>query len=131
MRETYNDQYTTLTLEQLARKDNRSVLFCLQIFLFLSLSVIQQSPVAIRPSQGSLVYAALIFQGLYYVPQVRRSIARWRPQPESPDAEFVSPPTSGEGPLSAASDQFGYVLTPIQNCSFGHWWRIILIWTLL
>ncbi|KAH9988118.1 hypothetical protein BJV74DRAFT_840135 [Russula compacta] len=76
MRETYNDQYTTLTLEQLARKDNR--------------------PVAIRPSQGSLVYAALIFQGLYYVPQVRRSIARWRPQPESPNAEFVSPPTGGE-----------------------------------
>ncbi|KAI9513480.1 hypothetical protein F5148DRAFT_1302495 [Russula earlei] len=78
MRETYNDQerYKTLSFEQLTRKDNR--------------------PVAIRPSQGSLVYAALIFQGLYYVPQVRRSIARWRPQPESPNAEFVTPPTSGE-----------------------------------
>lgn len=78
MRETYNDQerYTTLTFEQLARKDKR--------------------PVAIRPSQGSLVYATLLFQGLYYVPQVRKSIARWRPRPERPDAEFVTPPTSGE-----------------------------------
>ncbi|KAI0299404.1 hypothetical protein B0F90DRAFT_1728429 [Multifurca ochricompacta] len=78
MRETYNDQerYTKLTLEQVARKDNR--------------------PVVIRPTQGSLVYAALIFQGLYYVPQVRESIARWRPYLESPDVGLVSPPTSGE-----------------------------------
>ncbi|KAI0273871.1 hypothetical protein BGY98DRAFT_1090738 [Russula aff. rugulosa BPL654] len=78
MRETYNDQerYTTLTLDQLARKDKR--------------------PVAIRPSQGSLVYAALLFQGLYYVPQVRKCVARWRPRPERPGAEFVTPPTSGE-----------------------------------
>lgn len=36
MRETYNDQerYTTLTLEQLARKDRRSVSFVLWMFLF-------------------------------------------------------------------------------------------------
>ncbi|KAI0252842.1 hypothetical protein BJV78DRAFT_271770 [Lactifluus subvellereus] len=78
MRETYNDQerYITLPLEQMIRRDNR--------------------PVAIRPTQGSLVYAALIFQGLYHVPQVRKSIASWRPPPATPDAKFVSPPTSGE-----------------------------------
>jgi hypothetical protein len=36
MRETYNDQerYSTLTLEQLARKDKRSVSFVLRMFLF-------------------------------------------------------------------------------------------------
>ncbi|KAF8480009.1 hypothetical protein DFH94DRAFT_456712 [Russula ochroleuca] len=62
IRDTYNDQegHTILTLEQLARKGNR--------------------PVAIRPSQGSLVYAALLFQGLYYVPQVRQNIAKWHPR---------------------------------------------------
>lgn len=77
MRDTYNDQdkYTTLTVDQLARKDNR--------------------PVVMRFSHGSLVYAALLFQGLYYVPQVRRSIASWRPIPETPGAEFILPPTSG------------------------------------
>ncbi|KAH9035003.1 hypothetical protein EDB85DRAFT_1945300 [Lactarius pseudohatsudake] len=81
MRDTYNDQdkFTPLTVEQLARKDNR--------------------PVVIRPSQGPLVYAALLFQGLYYVPQVRRSIASWRPTLETPNAEFVLPLTSGEDPL--------------------------------
>lgn len=54
-----------------------------------------------RPSHGSLVYAALLFQGLYYVPQVRRSIASWRPTLETPGAEFVLPPTSGGGLLAS------------------------------
>ncbi|KAI9464009.1 hypothetical protein BJY52DRAFT_1401276 [Lactarius psammicola] len=78
MRDTYNDQdkFTPLTVGQLARKDNR--------------------PVVIRPTHGPLVYAALLFQGLYYVPQVRWSIASWRPTLETPGAEFVLPPTSGE-----------------------------------
>jgi hypothetical protein len=49
------------------------------------------------------VYAALILQGLYHVPQVRMSIARWRPPMETPDAEFVAPPTSGEGPPTLSS----------------------------
>ncbi|KAI0267397.1 hypothetical protein BC834DRAFT_968906 [Gloeopeniophorella convolvens] len=77
MSETYNDQekYTSLSLDQMMRKDNR--------------------PVAIRPTVGSLVYAALVFQALFYVPQVRKSIASWRPTPETPEAE-AAPPTSGE-----------------------------------
>lgn len=50
-----------------------------------------------RPSHSSLVYAALLFQGLYYVPQVRRSIASWRPTLETPGTEFILPPTSGGG----------------------------------
>ncbi len=122
MRDTYNDQerYTTLTLEQLTRKDNRSVFFVSGYFSSEFWCYIT-SPVAIRPSHGSLVYAALLFQGLYYVPQVRKSISRWRPSPERPDAEFVTQPTSGEGPLSSIPDQSDYVLIRAQICSCGRW----------
>jgi hypothetical protein len=103
MRETYNDQerYITLPLEQMIRRDNRWVLF-VAAFSPSETVYYPTSPVAIRFTQGSLVYAALVFQGLYYVPQVRKSIASWRPLPKTPDAEFVSPPTSGEGPPDLA-----------------------------
>ena len=65
-----------------------------------------------RPSHGSLVYAALIFQGLYYVPQVRRSIASWRPTLDTPDAEFILPPTSGGGLLASLFVLNSYSLLP-------------------
>ena len=36
-------------------------------------------PVALRPTLPTLTYAALVIQGLFAVPQVRESIAAWRP----------------------------------------------------
>ena len=129
MRETYNDQerYTRLTFEQLARKDNRSVSF-VSGYSSSEFRRYATSPVAIRPSQGSLVYAALLFQGLYYVPQVRRSIARWRPQLQSGGETNTA---SGEGPPPAAPEQRDCVLIRAQTCSCGRWSRITPIWTSL
>jgi hypothetical protein len=75
-----------------------------------------------RFSHGSLVYAALLFQGLYYVPQVRRSIASWRPTPETPGAEFILPPTSGGGLLASLFVSIEHILTFYQD---------LLMWTLL
>jgi hypothetical protein len=47
------------TVEDLLRRDNR--------------------PIALRPTKTTLAYAALIIQGLFFVPQVRMGIARFRP----------------------------------------------------
>ncbi|KAF8839694.1 hypothetical protein BDN67DRAFT_737341 [Paxillus ammoniavirescens] len=51
-------------------------------------------PVVLRPSMHTMVYAASILQGLFYVPQVRERMACWRP-PVPPDVNEVYPPTSG------------------------------------
>ncbi|KAF9224715.1 hypothetical protein BS17DRAFT_751550 [Gyrodon lividus] len=51
-------------------------------------------PVVLRPSMHTMVYAASILQGLFYVPQVRERMASWRP-PVPPDVKEVYPPTSG------------------------------------
>lgn len=39
-------------------------------------------PVTLRPTRASHIYAALILQGLFFVPQVRRSISEYRPPSE-------------------------------------------------
>ncbi|KAH7925332.1 hypothetical protein BV22DRAFT_1104980 [Leucogyrophana mollusca] len=51
-------------------------------------------PVALRPTAQDMVHAALILQGLFFVPQVRERVASWRPSPPPGVAE-VPPPTSG------------------------------------
>ncbi|KAH9949345.1 hypothetical protein B0H21DRAFT_820149 [Amylocystis lapponica] len=56
-------------------------------------------PVALRPTRPTLTHAGLILHGLFFVPQVRHSIAHWRPHLEVPvestDLREVSPPASG------------------------------------
>ncbi|KAF9242275.1 hypothetical protein BU15DRAFT_44007 [Melanogaster broomeanus] len=51
-------------------------------------------PVVLRPSMHTMVYAASILQGLFYVPQVRKRMSWWRP-PVPPNVMEVHPPTSG------------------------------------
>ncbi|PSR72130.1 hypothetical protein PHLCEN_2v11978 [Hermanssonia centrifuga] len=56
------------------------------------------SPVALRPTQSKLTYAALILHALFFVPQVRETIARFRPLSGLYDEGGVMiahPPTSG------------------------------------
>ncbi|EPQ51958.1 hypothetical protein GLOTRDRAFT_48407 [Gloeophyllum trabeum ATCC 11539] len=56
-------------------------------------------PIALRPTQATLHYAGLVLQALYSVPQVRESIANWRPTPPASATadEFmiIEPPKSG------------------------------------
>ncbi|TFK53221.1 hypothetical protein OE88DRAFT_1657130 [Heliocybe sulcata] len=57
-------------------------------------------PPALRPTLPTLHYAGLVLQALYCVPQVRESLAAWRPAPppevaSSDDAMVVEPPKSG------------------------------------
>lgn len=56
-------------------------------------------PVALRPTQGSLAYAALILHGLFFIPQVKHALAPWRPYSDaSQDAETsekIGLPSSG------------------------------------
>ncbi|KAL6307660.1 hypothetical protein BKA93DRAFT_726897 [Sparassis latifolia] len=54
-----NDYFEELPLEERVRKGGR--------------------PIALRPSQGTLTHAGLILHGLFYVPQVRHYISKWRP----------------------------------------------------
>ncbi|KAI6165217.1 hypothetical protein EDD17DRAFT_1556658 [Pisolithus thermaeus] len=51
-------------------------------------------PVVLRPSIHTMCYAAAILQGLFYVPQVRKRMASWRPTVMSGMME-VNVPTSG------------------------------------
>ncbi|KAG6372901.1 hypothetical protein JVT61DRAFT_7341 [Boletus reticuloceps] len=51
-------------------------------------------PVVLRPSMHTMVYAASILQGLFYVPQVRQRMASWRP-PMPTNEEEVAPPMGG------------------------------------
>jgi hypothetical protein len=39
-------------------------------------------PVTIRPRSPSLVYASLLIHGLFFVPQIRERVAKWRPREE-------------------------------------------------
>ncbi|OAX43748.1 hypothetical protein K503DRAFT_680461 [Rhizopogon vinicolor AM-OR11-026] len=51
-------------------------------------------PLILRPTKSTMVYAALIVQALFYIPQVRERVANWRPDlPEG--ATEVEPPTNG------------------------------------
>ncbi|KZT08631.1 uncharacterized protein LAESUDRAFT_811244 [Laetiporus sulphureus 93-53] len=59
------EMFVELPLEERVRKDGR--------------------PIALRPTLPSLNYAALILQGLFFVPQVRQAVARWRPLPDTPE----------------------------------------------
>ncbi|KAH0831081.1 hypothetical protein J3R83DRAFT_13627 [Lanmaoa asiatica] len=51
-------------------------------------------PVVLRPSMHTMVYAASILQGLFYVPQVRERMACWRP-PVPTDEDEAAPPMNG------------------------------------
>ena len=75
---TYNqtaDSYDELPLEERVRKGNWSVYVVLSC---LTLPNNCRSPVALRPTQSSHVYAALLLHALYFVPQVRHSVANFR-----------------------------------------------------
>ncbi|KAG0699074.1 hypothetical protein DFH29DRAFT_938334 [Suillus ampliporus] len=51
-------------------------------------------PVTLRPTKHTMVYAALILQALFYVPQIRARVANWRPAvPEG--ATEAEPPKDG------------------------------------
>jgi hypothetical protein len=39
--------------------------------------VLCDSPIALRHTDASLVYAVLIVQVLYYIPQIRQRLASW------------------------------------------------------
>ncbi|KIJ59889.1 hypothetical protein HYDPIDRAFT_99805 [Hydnomerulius pinastri MD-312] len=66
-------------------------------------------PVVLRPLMHTMVYAATILQGLFYVPQVRERMASWRP-PVPPGVVEVHPPTSGSDyTLWALSEIFTYM----------------------
>ncbi|KAI0037037.1 hypothetical protein K488DRAFT_39805 [Vararia minispora EC-137] len=52
-----SETYTQRSLGEMIRSDER--------------------PMALRPTESSLVYAALIIQALYYIPQVRQKLASW------------------------------------------------------
>ncbi|KAJ3557621.1 hypothetical protein NM688_g1374 [Phlebia brevispora] len=57
-------------------------------------------PVALRPTNAAYCYAGLLLHALFFVPQVRYRVSRWRPQPEDyveQDPQMVGPPTSGPG----------------------------------
>ena len=49
------------------------------------------SPVVLRPSMHTMVYAASILQGLFYVPQVRERMASWRPPIPTTEEEAAAP----------------------------------------
>ncbi|KAG8215977.1 hypothetical protein J3R82DRAFT_7960 [Butyriboletus roseoflavus] len=51
-------------------------------------------PVVLRPSMHTMVYAASILQGLFYVPQVRERMACWRPPVPTNEVE-AAPPMNG------------------------------------
>ncbi|KII90148.1 hypothetical protein PLICRDRAFT_174928 [Plicaturopsis crispa FD-325 SS-3] len=56
---------------------------------------IGKRPVALRPAVPTMTYAALILQGLFFVPQFRQRLADWHPYvPEGRDETPV--PTSGD-----------------------------------
>ena len=56
---------------------------------------------ALRPTQSSLVYAALLLHALYFVPQVRHSVANFRV--EESDLEDGVIPDNSESALSTPS----------------------------
>ncbi|TFY81122.1 hypothetical protein EWM64_g2892 [Hericium alpestre] len=70
-----NETIEELPLEKRVRKDGR--------------------PVSLRPTQGMLAFAGLLVQGLFFVPQVRESLAKWRPSPSGSSNEDLTAPTSG------------------------------------
>ncbi|KAG2134094.1 hypothetical protein DEU56DRAFT_950266 [Suillus clintonianus] len=51
-------------------------------------------PVTLRPTKHTMVYAALILQALFYVPQIRERVANWRPA-LSEGATEAEPPKNG------------------------------------
>ncbi|EGN92156.1 hypothetical protein SERLA73DRAFT_117693 [Serpula lacrymans var. lacrymans S7.3] len=53
-------------------------------------------PVALRPTQNTMTYAALILQGLYFVPQIRERVAGWRPSAPPGVHEIDTPMTGHE-----------------------------------
>lgn len=74
---TYHDfdqGFEQLPLEQRVRTDSR--------------------PVALRPSLPAYAYAGLLFQGLYFVPQIRKTLASWRPSAYQAGVD-LRPPSDG------------------------------------
>lgn len=69
---------------------------CCFMLRFLCLLNHPSSPVVLRPSMHTMVYAASILQGLFYVPQVRVRMASWRPPIPTNEVE-VAPPMNGPG----------------------------------
>lgn len=95
-----SETYLHLPLESSIRKDDRYVLlFLIEPHLHVNV----KRPVALRPSKATLVYAALVLQSLFFVPQIKEALASWRPSSSESDEEYITPPTSGEGQSIAVS----------------------------
>ncbi len=72
-----SDSYSELPLEERIRKGDWFVLSPINRPAFPDRN--PSSPVALRPTQSTLVYAALLLHALYFVPQVRQYVADFRP----------------------------------------------------
>ena len=59
------------------------------------------SPVSLRPTQPTYAYAGLVMHGLFFVPQVKKAVARYRPpvDEKARDLGFMTPPKTGPGKL--------------------------------
>ncbi|KAF8452404.1 hypothetical protein L210DRAFT_2031624 [Boletus edulis BED1] len=66
-------------------------------------------PVVLRPSMHTMVYAASILQGLFYVPQVRRRMASWRPPMPTNEEEVALPMGGLDFTLWALSEIFTHM----------------------
>ncbi|KAI0634033.1 hypothetical protein C8Q77DRAFT_1109415 [Trametes polyzona] len=75
------DNFEELPLEDRVRKDH--------------------TPIALRPTAPGVTYAALILHALFFVPQVRNTLAEWLPRfgtnVNDPEATEITPPASGPG----------------------------------
>ena len=79
------DSYTELPLKERVRQGDWLVLFP-QNSLYIPDRDLR-SPVALRPTQSSLVYAALLLHALYFIPQVRQRVAEFRLDSDNTDGE--------------------------------------------
>ncbi|KAN0094833.1 hypothetical protein V8E55_003120 [Tylopilus felleus] len=66
-------------------------------------------PVVLRPSLHTMVYAASILQGLFYVPQVRQRMASWRPPIPSNEEEAAAPMSGPDFTMWALSEIFTHM----------------------
>jgi hypothetical protein len=78
---SYNDfadeAYEETPIEDRVRQDNRYAISIHLLVLSTLTRVVR--PIALRPTQATLTHAALLIQGLFFVPQVRLGMARFRP----------------------------------------------------
>lgn len=110
-----DEPYEETPIEERVRQGNRYVLYMKMVFYFDAVA----RPIALRPTRATLTYAALLVQGLFFVPQVRLGIARFRPTGEL---------QSREGTSHVYLRLLNDLLTAQRTCC-GHWRSFIQTWT--